>query len=293
MCGWNRTGYNKVRHYATAVIVTTVCMTLGACGGVKTENGKMEDESMQEQTEMMEDTIELTTEEETLLCGMSVNEERVREGELVNWQKKWLGQYRYAMEYLQKKYPSHTFEATYGNPEEKGTSYATIGIFADGNNSMKDTSYKVYVEGNEEDGYSATDDYYGEVLEGMYEEYLMEKVAEFTDKCVGIRIDMMHAKGEEFDEKMTLEDFLSKNGEANPAVTFYLDGREMSESEFADIRMALENMEQENDLYGGWSVNAYNQVPETGKDAEEFYRQLFRQPDYDAEIYSDHFARFE
>lgn len=248
---------------------------------------------MLEETETTVTTLELTGEEEEILCSMSVNEERIRDGLLVNWQKKWVGQYRYAMDYLQKKYPSHSFAVVYSYREEKGTPYGTFGVCADGNNTDEDKNYEVYVEGSEEDGYSATDHYYGEVMEGLYEEYLTKKVTAVTDRCVGIRIEMRRAAGDAFDETMSLEEFLSQIEEANPAVTIYLDGREMSESEFLDTRDSLEKIAQDNDLIGGWSVKAYNQVPEDGQDAEQFYSNLVSQHIYDAEVYSDNFSYFK
>lgn len=53
---------------------------------------------------------ELTQEKKDFLAKMSVDEERVQNGKLYDWQVEALRQYDYAMGFLQEKYPSHTFK---------------------------------------------------------------------------------------------------------------------------------------------------------------------------------------
>ena len=60
---------------------------------------------------------ELTQEKKDFLAKMSVDEERVQNGKLYDWQVEALRQYDYAMGFLQEKYPSHTFKFTFCNPK--------------------------------------------------------------------------------------------------------------------------------------------------------------------------------
>ena len=66
----------------------------------------------QQEVNAMEKKEELTQEKKDFLAKISVNEKKVEEGDLYDWQKELLNQYDYAMEYLEKKYPSYKFTFT-------------------------------------------------------------------------------------------------------------------------------------------------------------------------------------
>ena len=78
---------------------------------------------------------------------MSMDEDRVQRGILYDWQAEVLRQYDYAMKYLQKKYPSHSFHFTSCHPKGRFQRFSTFWFSADG----QETVYELYLY-IEEDG---------------------------------------------------------------------------------------------------------------------------------------------
>ena len=74
------------------------------------------------------DNAELTQEKKDFLATISMDEERVQNGELYEWQEEVLRQYDYAMKYLKKKYPSHIFDFTSCNPKGKRITFQHFGL---------------------------------------------------------------------------------------------------------------------------------------------------------------------
>lgn len=89
------------------VMVCAISMLFTACSPQK-ENWNMKKNGLNGEYSIVE-IYEMTVEQEELLCKISIDEEEVREGKLSKWQIEVLRQYDYAMDYLKRKYPSHTF----------------------------------------------------------------------------------------------------------------------------------------------------------------------------------------
>ena len=84
----------------------------------------------QQEVNAMGNEVELTQEKKDFLTAISMDEERVQAGKLYDWQIEVLRQYDYAMDYLEKKYPSHSFKFTACNPKGRDNSFSSFSICA-------------------------------------------------------------------------------------------------------------------------------------------------------------------
>ena len=95
-------------------------------------------------------------------------------------------QYDYALKYLERKYPSHTFEITGCSPKGMGIDYSTFWFRADGEeDDMEHEVYDLYLEEDDERNYSCEDNYYDRLLRDSYSKALLEFLQESVPECVG------------------------------------------------------------------------------------------------------------
>lgn len=87
---------------------------------------------------------------------MSMDEESVQKGELYSWQEEVLRQYDLGMDYLEAKYPGHSFVFTGCNPKGRYGVYSTFWFTVEGST---DKYYELYIE--QEDGQDICSDTYG------------------------------------------------------------------------------------------------------------------------------------
>ena len=73
------------------------------------------DAGKQREAGIVREEVELTQEKKDFLAEMYMDGDRIQEGKLYGYQKEVLYQYDYALKYLERKYPSHTFEITRKN----------------------------------------------------------------------------------------------------------------------------------------------------------------------------------
>lgn len=102
-----------------------------------------------------EETIELTDEEERILCELYVDEERIREGKLYGYQETCLEQLRFAMDYLEEKYPNKDFEILTIHPKSKVTMRTTVEFYEPG---YTESYHNLFIEPNG-DGWTGVDDF--------------------------------------------------------------------------------------------------------------------------------------
>ena len=99
--------------------------------------------------------IELTEMEEKILCELYIDEDRIREGKLFEYQKECLEQLRFAVNYLKEKYPDVEFEILTINPKSKLNMITRVTFKETG---TTDRQYALVVE-PDVDGWIARDDY--------------------------------------------------------------------------------------------------------------------------------------
>lgn len=123
---------------------------------------------------------ELTQEKKDFLAKMSVDEERVQNGKLYDWQVEALRQYDYAMGFLQEKYPSHTFKFTFYNPKGNVNPFSYFLFKADN----KDALFNLYLYIDDNHTYSCKDNYYGELLKDSYNAAFLNFLQEYFPECI-------------------------------------------------------------------------------------------------------------
>lgn len=96
---------------------------------------------------------ELTQEKKNFLAEMSMDEDRVQRGVLYDWQAEVLKQYDYSTEYLQKKYPSHSFHLTSCYPKGRFKKFSTFWFLADN----QETVYELYLHVEADGTYKCED----------------------------------------------------------------------------------------------------------------------------------------
>ena len=104
-----------------------------------------------------EETIELTDEEERILCELYVDEERIREGKLYGYQETCLEQLRFAMDYLEEKYPDKDFTILAIHPKSKVTLRTTVEFYEPGD---AENYHNLFID-PDVDGWTGVDDYEG------------------------------------------------------------------------------------------------------------------------------------
>lgn len=104
-----------------------------------------------------EETIELTDEEERILCELYVDEERIREGKLYGYQETCLEQLWFAMDYLEEKYPGEDFTILAIHPKSKVTLRTTVEFYEPGNT---ENYHNLFIE-PDGDGWVGEDDFEG------------------------------------------------------------------------------------------------------------------------------------
>lgn len=99
--------------------------------------------------------VELTQKKKDLLITMSMDEERIRNGKLYDWQIEVLRQYDYATEYLSRKYPSLGFTFTDCDPKGLIKPFSTFWFQCNGEERV----YDLYLYVDEDGSYSCEDNY--------------------------------------------------------------------------------------------------------------------------------------
>ena len=181
-----------------------------------------EEEGNDEMREMTEAQVEL-------LCRISMNEDRIREGRLYSWQIEILNQYDYAMEYLARKYPSHSFELVNCEPKNKLNAYTTFYFYEEGDSENRYSLYiDVYEEEEPENRYVARDNFYGELFEDELARRMFELVQEEFPECINVTCNITCVQGEEFGENLDLEQVLTGELEMDHDTDFYIDAEGMN-----------------------------------------------------------------
>lgn len=111
----------------------------------------------QQPQKQSEEIIKMTKEEERILCELYVDEERIREGKLYGYQKTCLEQLRFAIEYLEEKYPDKDFVILAIHPKSKVNMRTTVEFYEPGD---AERYHNLFIE-PDGDGWVGKDDFEG------------------------------------------------------------------------------------------------------------------------------------
>lgn len=249
-------------------MILAVCVIGILLTGCSNKAGNQEREREKEE---MNERVELTKEQEELLCRISIDEDDVREGKLASWQKEVLNQYNYAMAYLERKYPSYSFEIITCTEKNKMNSYTTFGFVEEND---EDGYYEMYMDVEEKESgntYKARDNFYGEIKEDEYARKLSELLQENFAETIEVKSNMSTVEGEEFGEDLDLDRVISGELKTLPRNKFTILTSPMEESEYQRIFEALKDFIQDRAIRGAYQVDFVNEAnPE-----EELYTDHF------------------
>ncbi len=206
--------------------------------------------------------IMLTEAEEKLLCELYINEERIKEGKLYDYQLKCLEQIRYAMEYLNNKYPNENFEILICNPKNKMNSMTTI-MFYEGRN--REELYDLYITESDE-GYRAEDNYYGVLIREEYDTELTNILRESGfEKCL-VYTAFNEVHDESVNGELTAEDIFKLGNQLGRGTDIFIDyDPDKSELLVSQLKEIMENQ----NLYGSYIVYIKSGIADMGMSAEE------------------------
>lgn len=245
-------------------ILNTIVLT----AAVFLMSGCMKSEDTSERGEEktgMEDRTEMTASEKQFLKSIYIDEERIEEGLLYSYQEDALEQYRFAGQYLEKKYPDYKLVITGGTPIDRRNAYAVF-FFQD---QEEDGDYEVHVALEEDEGYAGEDNFYGSIIREPYDRYIYEECADSVDGLLAVFSIITGVKDESYDENMRVQDIVDGEKPISPVTELYLGGGTISEEEWGRIYPAAEKRVRELELYGAYTVYYLANLPAEDMDGEK------------------------
>lgn len=218
------------------------------------------DAGKQREAGIVREEVELTQEKKDFLAEMYVDGDRIQEGKLYSYQKEVLYQYDYALKYLERKYPSHTFEITGCSPKGMGIDYSTFWFRADGEeDDMEHEVYDLYLEEDDEGNYSCEDNYYKTLLRDSYDEAVLELLQERVPECVGVIVGFDNTQGEEINENLTGKEILEGNYNLPNFTDIYVFEPDASRAQ--SLTDEIEAVIEEKNIVGAYSIYILSMNP--------------------------------
>lgn len=209
----------------------------------------------------------LTPEQKKLLLEISANEDRILEGELYGWQKEVLKQYEFALAYLNKKYPSHTFSIVGCDPKTNMNLHAAFWFRAD----EKEALYELHVKEISEGQYEGKDNYYAFLFEQDYAQSLLEKIQDEIPECIFVSTHFGTVQGEEYGEQKDAAEVITDESELSNQTTVYLKGTETNaEALYEKVKSWMTGQK----VYGAYKVRVLADIPEEMESKEAFAEYL-------------------
>lgn len=199
--------------------------------------------------------VKLSQDKEDFLIGISMDEERIRNGKLYDWQKEVLHQYDFAMDYLKRKYPSYTFCMNSCTPKGRDHSWSTFWFCAEGYTK----TYDLYLYSDEEGNYSCEDNFYGELLHDRFDEALWQLLSENVPECTKVVSTFYTTQGEKYGESFDEQAILNGEDKLPNNTDIYA----VSDSEIQAGRIAddIECLIKTRKIYGSFYIEILSSEP--------------------------------
>lgn len=262
-------GASKMKRKILVSILLAMSLTTISCSGSRREGNFINDNmeitddrqdnyDNKENKENEEDTSvnerELTQEQIDLLCNISVNEEKVRNGKLSSWQIEVLNQYDSAMEYLKGKYPSYEFVLTCCEPKNKLNSFTTFNFIE---KNVEGVYYDMHIDVYEEESgnrYEIADNFYGKLFKDEMADKFMELMKEEFPECINVTTNISYVQGKDFGENLDLEKVLSGEIVMSHNTDFYINAENLAEAEYSEKVTQIKDFILEKGIYGSYDV---------------------------------------
>ena len=227
---------------------------------------------------------DLTAEQKAFLLRVSMDEARVRSGDLTSAQTAVLKQHDAAMEYMNRKYPSHEFEFMDYIPSGITNGSAYFLVKADG-----DPSFLYEVQVGDDDDEPFADDYFCTLLKVDYENMLLPLLQAGVPECACVDVRISSLKGEGFGEDFDMGLVINGEVRLSNTATVYLDG---SSSEAQGLIDRLRKHVADEEIYGAYITVVLDGVPAELKTPEEFQGYAAGE-DGSRVLLRDHFQQFD
>ncbi|WP_455713955.1 hypothetical protein [Anaerosporobacter sp.] len=258
----------------TAIIIT-IGISLSACKEL------MENEEPDE-------VIAMTDEQRDLLIEMSFDEEGVKEGKLSEWQIEVLRQFDSAKEYLERKYPSHTFKIIRGESNDIFHDFTEFIFIADDDDEWYDM--RIDIEKKDSgDVYAITDNYSGVLLKEKYEEELLKVLQKECKQCVAVHVDMSSMDGEEVNETFDVNRIIDEGFEVTHHTTIFINGQD--EADPLALVKQVKDLIKEKRIYGSYIVYVLTGVPKNCVKGNDFFNYVSDEEN-DSIIIEEDFQQF-
>ena len=210
--------------------------------------------------------IQLTGEEEELLCGYYVDDDRILEGRLLAHQRESLDAIRFAHSYLDKKYPGREFRFVYFLPANRVNRTAQINFICGDENDV----YELYVDMKDED-YKARDTYYGHLIRDSYDEEICRIVKDALGiTCLSYTI-FREPKGEEASADITVEKMLKIKDHFFRETSIFVNSDEINEE---DIKEKLTELFQSKAVICAFGLYFRTGLLSSGRNGEDLYNDI-------------------
>ena len=208
------------------LLVTAMSVIILAFAGCRTAEALPEEE-----------IVEMNEIEKELLSMNYPDADRIRAGRLYNYQMEALNQLRFAMHYMEAKYPSCHPEYVSFDP---ATRLHETGIL-----TMKDGSYVQITESQE--GYLCGDTYYGILLQESYSREINLALKEGSFDILS-HTDFSVPLSDEVDGNLTAEDFMAIEPPVMRSTHLYM----MDAENIQETADAIQKILKEKGFYGSY-----------------------------------------
>lgn len=244
-------GKNKIKIMKKYIIILSVVLILGLSGCGQNPNGQdvretQHDSNIDEEETSRVDNLnefDLSDEEIRILCETYLQEERIAQGKLYQYQQEQLYRLRFATSYLKEKYPDK--KMVIRRCSEKADSQGNW-IFPFYDDTDENGNFHVYVKDVSAGEYSATDDYWEDNLEELYDGWLSGELAVLLGQPVVTSTTFFG--NNDFSQVTTIEE-IKKLGDKIQRST---DIRVNSVADAETIMTKVRKFALENNLYGSY-----------------------------------------
>ena len=237
-----------MRKKVLIALVGLACFALTGCDAGGSGQGN-NNSYVNEEDDMDNNVIQMTDEEKKILCSIYVNEDRINEGKLYDYQLEALNQFRSANDYLDAKYPGYDFEYFAFSPISKTSDVTKLEFTIDDTENYFTAQLIV-----EDDEYVITDNLAGYLLSPAYEKMLEEKfkTAGLDKFYVNARISGFY--GKEVDANTSMDDIFSLGKSMKRDVEVYVDMPFEDETKKSEVVKTVEEEIRALNIYGAHSV---------------------------------------
>lgn len=228
--------------------------------------------------------VVMTDEEKQILCSTYVNEDRINAGELYDYQVEALIQFRFAKEYLQKKYPGYEYNFFVFSPSDKFDDFTTLEFNVDDTENY----FTVKVIATDE-GYEAEDNLWGYVLRPDFQAMMEELLSDAGLEDFYVFTKMSGYYGEEIAADTTVDEIVDMGRDIKTDLQVFVDMDPSDETKTQEVVDLIEKQLRSIDNYGGHIVYFEPGISEECSNIEECFE--YRNEHYD--MYSISFNTFD